>query len=56
MKPLVLLKTLVRTAGILAGAFLVFTGLANLPRMWTLESIAPILTRAAGSESGVVLP
>lgn len=30
--------------------------LANLPRMWTLESIAPILTRAAGSESGVVLP
>jgi len=29
--------------------------LSNLPRMWTLESIAPILTRAAGSESGVVL-
>mgnify|MGYP007085773382 FL=1 len=34
MKPLVLLRTLVRTAGILAGAFLVFTGLANLPRMF----------------------
>ncbi|MBR0650047.1 hypothetical protein GXW78_10270 [Roseomonas terrae] len=29
--------------------------LSNLPRMWTLESIAPILTRAAGTESGVVL-
>ncbi len=29
--------------------------LSNLPRLWTLESIAPILTRQAGSESGVVL-
>lgn len=29
--------------------------LSNLPRMWMMESIAPILTRAAGSESGVVL-
>ncbi|GGJ29821.1 hypothetical protein GCM10011320_41540 [Neoroseomonas lacus] len=29
--------------------------LTNLPRMWMMESIAPILTRAAGSESGVVL-
>jgi hypothetical protein len=34
MKPLVILRTIVRTAGILAGAFLVFTGLANLPRMF----------------------
>jgi hypothetical protein len=29
--------------------------LTNLPRLWTLDSIAPILTRAAGSESGVVI-
>lgn len=29
--------------------------LTNLPRMWMMESIAPILTRAAGSESGTVL-
>lgn len=29
--------------------------LTNLPRMWMIESLAPILTRAAGSESGVVL-
>lgn len=29
--------------------------LTNLPRMWMMESIAPILTRAAGSESGVVI-
>jgi hypothetical protein len=29
--------------------------LSNLPRLWTVESIAPVLTRAAGSESGVVL-
>lgn len=29
--------------------------LTNLPRMWTMESIAPILTRAAGTESGVVI-
>ncbi len=34
MKPLVLIRTLVLTAGILSGAFLVFTGLANLPRMF----------------------
>lgn len=34
MKPLVVLRTFVRTAGILAGAFLVFTGLANLPRLF----------------------
>ena len=34
MNPLVLLRTLFRTAGILAGAFLVFTGLANLPRLF----------------------
>lgn len=29
--------------------------LTNLPRLWTMESIAPILTRAAGSESGAVI-
>ena len=29
--------------------------LTNLPRMWMIESLAPILTRAAGSESGVVI-
>lgn len=34
MKPLVILRTIVRTSGILVGAFLVFTGLANLPRMF----------------------
>jgi len=34
MKPLVLLRTFVVTAGILIGAFFVFTGLANLPRLF----------------------
>lgn len=29
--------------------------LGNLPPMWMMESVAPILTRAAGSESGVVI-
>lgn len=29
--------------------------LANLPRLWSVESVAPALTRAAGSEAGVVL-
>ncbi|MBW6396216.1 hypothetical protein KPL78_00080 [Roseomonas sp. HJA6] len=29
--------------------------LSNLPRLWTVESVAPELTLAAGSESGVVL-
>ncbi len=45
MKPLVLLRTFVVTAGILIGAFFVFTGLANLPR--SVAKRGPV--RAAGN-------
>jgi hypothetical protein len=45
MKPLVVLRTVVQTAGVLAGAWLVFTGLANLPRLFL--GIAVILAGIA---------
>ena len=34
MKPLVVVRTAIQTVGVLAGAYLVFTGLANLPRLF----------------------
>ena len=34
MKPLIVLRSAVRTLGVLAGAYLVFTGLAHLPRLF----------------------
>ena len=45
MKPLIFLRTLLRTVGILVGAFLVITGLANLPRLFL--GIAVILAGLA---------
>jgi hypothetical protein len=45
MKPLVVVRTAIQTVGVLAGAYLVFTGLANLPRLF---SGSPSSLRASG--------